>query len=151
MFSDYNCGYCKKAHPALQALLRADNDIRIVIKEFPILGSMSQLAAMASLAVYQIDPEQHPIFQNQMFRSTLSTEADIVAIVESLGIAKEDFLAELPKSLYSQKLGGNLSLGEKLQINGTPAFVIDGEIYPGALSSAELLHIVNQARNASTS
>jgi protein-disulfide isomerase len=151
MFSDYNCGYCKKSHPTLQTALNADSKLRIVIKEFPILGPMSQMAAAASVVFYHLAPEKFGVFQDQMFASHLSSQQDILSIVESLDIDPNVFLNELPKPYYAQKLGENLSLGEKLQINGTPAFVINGEVYPGALSSEELLKIVSQARHDATS
>jgi len=151
MFSDYNCGYCKKSHPTLQAALDADSKLRIVIKEFPILGPMSQMAAVASVAVYRLAPQHFGLFQDKMFSTRLSSQQDILSIVESLGIDSDAFLQELPKPYYAQKLGENLSLGEKLQINGTPAFVVNGEVYSGALSPEELLKIVAQARNSATS
>jgi protein-disulfide isomerase len=151
MFSDYNCGYCKKSHQTLQTALDADSNLRIVIKEFPILGRMSQMAAAASVAFYRIAPENFGLFQDKMFSSRLSSQQDILSIVESLGIDSDVFLNELPNPIYAQKLSENLSLGERLQINGTPAFVVNGEVYPGALAPEELLKIVAQARNSTTS
>lgn len=146
MFSDYNCGYCKKAHPALQELLDADNDLRVVIKEFPILGPMSQLAAMASIAVNQLAPEQYSLFQEKMFAARLTSQNDIVAIAETIGISESALLQEIPKAIYTEKLGANLKLAERLQISGTPAFVINGEIYPGALSTEDLQELVSKTR-----
>jgi protein-disulfide isomerase len=151
MFSDYNCGYCKKSHQTLQTALNADSKLRIVIKEFPILGPMSQLAAAASVAFYRLAPEKFGMFQDKMFSSHLSSQQDILSIVESLGIDSDVFMNELPKPYYAQKLNENLSLGERLQINGTPAFVVNGEVYPGALATEELLKIVANARNSVTS
>ena len=146
MFSDYNCGYCKKAHPTLQALLDSDDDLRVVIKEFPILGPMSNLAAMASIVVHQLEPEQYHLFQEKMFATRLTSQNDIVAIAETIGISASVLLQELPKLRYSKKLNENLILAEKLQINSTPAFVINGKIYLGALSTQDLQALVSQTR-----
>ena len=86
-----------------------------------------------------------------MFSARLSSQQDILNIIESLEIDSAEFLNELPKPYYAQKLDENLSLGEKLQIHGTPAFVVNGEVYPGVLSPEELLKIVTHARNSSAS
>lgn len=146
MFSDYNCGYCKKAHPTLQVLLDADDDLRVVIKEFPILGPMSHLAAMASIVVHQLKPEQYHLFQEKMFATRLTSQNDIVAIAETIGISSTVLLQEIPKLRYSKKLNENLKLAEKLQISSTPAFVINGKIYLGALSTQDLQALVSQTR-----
>jgi len=148
LFSDYNCGFCKKSHPEIQKLLQADDNVRVVIKEFPILGEMSQVAALSSLAINTLYPEKFVAFQDHLYSSNLRSIDEVFAIASSLGISTEELRAEIGKPVHQQKLAANLMLGEKLDINGTPAFVIDGEIYPGALSAEELIRIINEKRTA---
>ena len=57
-FLDYQCGYCKKAFPEVNQLLESDGDIRLIIKEFPILGDPSVMASRFAIAVKQLEGDE---------------------------------------------------------------------------------------------
>jgi len=147
LFSDYNCGYCRKVHSGLESLLAEDDGLQIVIKEYPVLGRMSQMAALAGLVVNSVSPDKYVAFQSKLYGTRVSTQDELFAITASLGIENEKMMAEFSNPEYAKKLQSNLALGERLQVNGTPAFVIDGEFYPGALSVEQLQQIIRQVRD----
>lgn len=150
LFSDYNCGYCRKVHSGLESLLAADDSLQVVVKEYPVLGRMSQMAALAGLVVNSVSPDKYVVFQSKLYGTRVSTQDELLSITASLGIENEKMMAEFANPRYAKKLQNNLALGERLQVNGTPAFVIGGELYPGALSVEQLQQIIYQVRNNKT-
>lgn len=150
LFSDYNCGYCRKVHPVLESLLASDDKLQVIVKEYPVLGPVSELAALTALAVNHLYPEKYNDFQRIVFQTNLSSEDDILAVTSSLDMNTEQIVAEIERPEHKTKLQENLALGNRLQVNGTPAFVIDGDLYPGALSAEQLRVIIDKVRAART-
>ena len=145
-FSDYNCGYCKRMGPDFQKILQEDKNVKIVMKDFPILGDMSGMLARAALAVYQLDSGSYFDFHISMLKKTPRNEAQILALAEEFGIDKAVMKKEMAKSEYENQLRSNLQLGQQIGVTGTPAFIINGKIFPGAVSYERLKTLVKQAR-----
>ena len=146
MFSDFNCGYCKRSHPELMAVLATDNKVRLVIKEFPVLGPLSEYAAIVAQSIQNIDPEKYQVFQTMMFESEFADQRDILQIAMEAGINIDDLSSEIENPDHIAKLSKNLDIASKLEINGTPAFIIDGTIFPGAVPAQTLLDAVEESR-----
>lgn len=146
-FFDYNCGYCKKALPGIEELVKQDSNLKIVFKDFPILGPSSELAAKWALAAQRQNKyfEYHTAVmkhQGQLNADVLTRIATEVGL--DLDRAKKD--AESTEVLV--QIEQNRSLAGQLSINGTPAFVIGEEIVPGALPADELKVKIQQTRAA---
>jgi len=134
-FFDYNCGYCKKANQALEQFLKEDKKVRVIYKDFPILGEASQELAKVSVAVNIIEPSLYREFHNALMKSNEKNKQGAIKVAKSVGVNQE----KLEKALSSKAeeinelLQNNLSLGSGIGINGTPGFVIGEELVPGAI------------------
>lgn len=148
-FFDYRCGYCKRVFPAIQAMLKADGNIRFVFKEFPILGPESQVATRAALAVWRTDRDKYMPFHTALMtaRGTLS-ESRIFDLAEKTGLDVPALRQAMKDPEIDKVLARNFDLAKALNINGTPAFVIGDNLIPGAVDVATLKHLVDQVRKA---
>lgn len=138
-FFDYNCGYCKRALADKDTLLANDPQLRIVLKEIPVLGPPSEAAARVSLAVRATAPTQYAEFHNRLLASRgVADEARAYAVVQELGIDEAGVRAAVDTPAVAQALEESGRLAGLLQIDGTPTYVLGNEIVPGAVG-AEIL------------
>jgi len=150
-FADYNCGYCKRAHTEVEKFVAADGNIRLVIKEFPILGEGSVFAARAALASgMQGDGALYPDFNDALMAHRGShTEASVMKIAGEVGLD----VAALEKDMQSEdvrlRINRTYELAQTLKINGTPAFVIGGEVVRGYVPADRLAQFAEVAREDS--
>jgi protein-disulfide isomerase len=148
-FFDYNCGYCKQVLPSIQTLLETDENVRYVFKEFPILGAGSVTASRAALAVWNLEPEKYLPFHVALMSARGSPgEQQIFDIAERVGIDPAALRAEMQKPEIEETLRANIALGQRINIKGTPAFIINGQIVPGAVSLDALKELVSAARES---
>ena len=146
-FFDYRCGYCKRVFPTIQALLKEDGNIRYVLKELPILGPDSLFASQAALAVWNTTPEKYLPFHAALMASRGNLNAEkIFAIAENLGLKKVSITKNMKNESVINELNKNAELSERLDITGTPAFIIDDQLSPGAISMQEIKRMVALAR-----
>lgn len=150
MFSDYQCIYCKKSEPLLKKITSKDSGVKFAIKEFPILGDVSIIAAKAALSVFKIDPAKYSKFNSLLFESLPQTEAELINVAQATGIDEEALFKEMLNPEHDEKLAENQSLAAQFGITGTPAFIVDGVIYPGALPEDQLIAIISNAREKRT-
>lgn len=146
-FSDYRCGYCKKAHGAVKALLDADKNLRLVIKEFPILGPESTYAARAAMAAQRQGGDKYLAFNDAMmtWQGGLN-EAAVMSLAAEAGLDAD----RLRKDMDDPEIAGNIqktyALARSLRINGTPGFIIGGRIVRGYIPYDQLRELVDEAR-----
>lgn len=145
-FFDYRCGYCKRVAPVVDDALAKDKKIRIVYKEFPVLGPNSVLAARAALAS-RAQGKYLAFHKALMYAKISYDEASIMKIATSVGIDT----ARLKKDMRAPGIQAQITkiraLARSLGIRGTPAFVIGDQLFPGALTSAQLAGMIQKARN----
>ena len=147
-FFDYRCGYCKKALPAVQELLKTDKNVRMVFKEFPILGPDSLIAARAALAVWKIAPAKYLPFHLALMESRGElSEGRVLEIAKKVGIDPEKLEPAKADPEIDATIERNHELARTLQISGTPAFVVGGRLVPGAVDVATLRELVEAARS----
>jgi protein-disulfide isomerase len=144
-FFDYNCGYCKRAFPDVMKMIEADKDLRIVMKEFPILGPGSVFAARAALAS-QKQGKYWEYHQALMKHEGRMDEAAAMAIAERTGLNIEQLKKDMESEDVAKVIGANEKLAQALNIGGTPAFVIDQTLIPGAIGFEGLAEAVKQVR-----
>ncbi|HEY7384816.1 MAG TPA: DsbA family protein [Beijerinckiaceae bacterium] len=147
-FFDYNCGYCKRALTDLRALLKADPKLRVVLKDFPVLGPDSVEASRVALAAKQ-QLKGDKLFD---YHIKLMETRGRVNGERAQAVAKEMGLdmARLQKDLDSEEpraaIQENLMLGDRLGLTGTPAFVIGEEIIAGAVGLEPIRKVVTSTR-----
>ena len=147
-FFDYACGYCKKAQSTVEELLKEDKKVRVIFKEFPILGAPSQEMSQVALAVNILEPKSYPKFHDALMKSQERGKAAALKAAESVGIdvAKLEKTLESNKEKIEKQLQENLALGSSIGINGTPGFVIGEDLVPGALELAAMKEKIAAAR-----
>lgn len=144
-FFDYQCSYCKRMLGPMMNLVRDDPNVRIVMKEFPILGPASLVAARASLAAGM--QGQYEAFHMALMqvRGKLSEPAIFQTALE-LGLDTQKLRSDMESPEVMAQIQKARDLGQALSVRGTPAFVIGGKIIPGAFSESQLRDLVAQAR-----
>ena len=151
-FADYRCGYCKAAHPQIMELLAEDGDIRLVLKEFPILGPESVLAARAAMAADMIDPDLYWPFHDAMMthRGGLD-EATVFRLAEGVGLDADALRAEIKTSAdeIDARIRRTYGLARALGVEGTPSFVIGERILRGLAGPEQMRAFVAEARGES--
>jgi protein-disulfide isomerase len=147
-FFDYNCGYCKRALSDVRTLVKADPKLRVVLKDFPVLGPDSVEASRVALAAgRQLQGEKLFDFHVKVMDSKGRVNGE-----RALSVAKDMGLdmARLQKDMQSQDIQAalqeNMGLGDKLSLTGTPAFIIGDEIIPGAVGLDPLKQVVTNVR-----
>jgi protein-disulfide isomerase len=146
-FFDARCGYCKQLHPTMEALLRRDPNVRVVMKDLPILGPNSVLAARALLAA-QRQGRYGPLYDALLTLRVEPTEAVIRQQAERAGLDWTRLRRDMDDPAVERRIQSNLRLAGALGIEGTPALVIGETLVPGAVELPALERLVAEARAA---
>jgi protein-disulfide isomerase len=130
-FFDYRCPYCKEVEPSLDALLKEDGKLRIVYKEFPILGEASVYATHVALAAKKQGKYA------EFHRAMMATKGDIndqtvLGVAASIGLDMTKLKADLSAPATDKLIDKNYALADSLDIQGTPAIIIGDRLIPGA-------------------
>jgi protein-disulfide isomerase len=144
-FFDYRCPYCKQVEPSLEAMLNQDRQLRLVYKEFPILGPVSMTAAKAALAA-QGQGKYDAFHAAMMAAHGNITDDTVYRIAGSVGLDIDRLKRDMASPAVAQAIKSNLKLADALDIRGTPAFVIGDKVVPGAVDLDELKGMVADAR-----
>ncbi len=146
-FFDYNCGYCKRALTDMTALLAANPDLRVVLKEFPILSEGSAEAARISVAVKDTAPDRYLDFHQALLSSPGAADAaKALEVAGGLGLDAEALKKAASAESVQQNLQEVQELAGLLGISGTPSYVIGTELVPGAVGYDSLQAKVSAAR-----
>ena len=147
-FFDYNCGYCKKAQATVEELLKEDKKVRVVFKEFPILGQASVEMSQVSIAVNLVDPSSYKKFHDALMTSNEKGKEGALKVAKMVGInmSKLESTLEKDKSKIEAIIQKNIALGSSIGVSGTPGFVIGEELIPGALELAAFKEKIAAAR-----
>lgn len=149
-FHDYNCGYCKRSVPDIAELVNTDKNIKFVLKDFPILGELSFEKAKASEAVYKVSPEKWFAFYQLLSQLSPQTVDGILEVASKSGVDANAVKEAMNSDEIKNKIQETLSLGQKIGVRGTPAFVIGGKFVNGAIGLDNFKELVAQARAAGT-
>lgn len=137
-FFDYNCGYCKRALDDTLALLQ-DSDVKIVLKEFPILGPGSVEAARVAIMVNEVAPDRYLDFHKALLTGKgQADERRALSVAEELGLDVAAIKAGLKGDVVNQTLDEVYAMANKLGLSGTPTYVLADEVVFGAVGFDEL-------------
>ncbi len=147
-FFDYNCGFCKRALADLQKMVSDDKNVRVIVKDFPVLGQGSVEAATVALAFKQ----QATPDKVWAFHQKLLGQRGQVGRQQALDVARENGadMARLQRDMESQPVRAaieeNIQIADALGVTGTPTYVVGEEIVVGAVGFAELKARVDNIR-----
>jgi protein-disulfide isomerase len=144
-FFDARCTYCKALYPTMQTLLQRDRNIRVVLKDLPILGPNSVLASRALMAA-QKQGKYEPLYDALLRLRTEPTEATIQAEAQRAGLDWPRLRRDMEDPAIQRRIEANVALAQRLQLEGTPALVIGDTLVPGAVELPELERLVAVAR-----
>ena len=146
-FFDYNCPYCKRVKPEIQALMAADPDIRLVYREWPILGEGSVFAARAALAARN-QGKYEEFHWAMMGLQGRAEEASILNAAVEIGLDVDKLRADMDAPEINEHIQTSMELAAALGFNGTPSFVIGEALVPGFIKTAQFEGYVEGAREA---
>lgn len=144
-FFDYRCPYCRTVAPRVMDTVRSDGGIRLVMKEFPILGPDSVYAARAALAAEKQDKYEDFHFALMQVDGELDEKA-VLSVAQDMNLDLDRLQKDMLSKDIDAALQRNFALAEALGIGGTPAFVIGEELVPGAIDLEGLRSLVAAAR-----
>lgn len=132
-FVDYKCGYCRKAAELVRELIAKDDNIRFVVKEFPILGEASLVSSKFAIAVKNIGgPEKYKVAHDILLALTAEpTEIYLRRIAKELELNPEELFEAMQSDLVKKEIDQTGELAQKLQISGTPTFILGDQFLRG--------------------
>ena len=144
-FFDYNCKYCRVVAPTIAEVLDADPGVRLVYKEFPILGDGSEAAARVALAAER-QGKYRELHRALMSVQGSATEESALAAAAAAGLDVERLRRDMDDPAIAGAIARTRALAAALGINGTPGFVVAGQVVPGAVDRATLEGLIADAR-----
>jgi protein-disulfide isomerase len=148
-FFDYNCGYCKRALSDMLNLMKEDPKLRVVLKEFPVLGPGSVEAAQVAVAVRMQDPtgKKYLEFHQKLLGGRGPADrAHALAVAKEIGLDMGRIEKDMAGEEIKATLEENMRIAEALGLNGTPSYVIGSEVVIGAVGLTALKEKVGVAR-----
>lgn len=145
-FFDYNCPYCRRAGEQVSAMLAADDNVRVVYREWPILGEGSTFAARAALASRAQD-KYAEFHEALMAARGRVDETSVMQIAAGLGIDVTQLRRDMDDPSVQDHIDTTMALAQSLGFSGTPSFVIGEALAPGLVDAEQLLAMIEDARN----
>jgi len=147
---DYNCGYCKRALTDMMDLMKADPNLKVVLKEFPVLGEGSTQAAQVAVAVRMQDKtggKKYLEFHQKLLNGRgPADKARAMAVAKEVGLDMSRLEKDMASEEVKTTLAESFKIAEAMGLNGTPSYVIGNEAVIGAVGFATLKERVNMAR-----
>jgi len=147
-FYDLDCPFCRALAPSLRQLVEEDHGVRLILKDYPILGPGSELAARYALAA--IKQGKYAEFHDAVLASKLPEhqldEGKILGFAASAGLDVARLKADVNEPALTKRIADNRALAGKLGISGTPGLIIGDQVQGGALSLDALKKLVSDAR-----
>ncbi|MES0860931.1 DsbA family protein [Ruegeria sp. SCPT10] len=147
-FMDYRCGYCRRAVPEVAQLLEADGNIRLVIKEFPILGDASVLSSRFAVAAKHVagDDAYKQVHDALLEFTGEPSEVTLRRISYGLGLDSDAIIAAMDSDQVTDEITRTRALAQRMQISGTPSFVLGTEMLRGFLPADQMQQIADGVR-----
>jgi protein-disulfide isomerase len=144
-FFDYRCPYCRQVANLAVETAKADGNVRVVYKEYPILGPESEFAARAAIAAAM--QGRYAEFHKALMNDVQTVNQDsVMRLAEMMDLDVEQLKTDMRSDKVTETIQRTRQLGQQLQINGTPAFIVGTEVAPGAISRDQLEEMIAQAR-----
>ena len=147
-FTDYRCGYCRKAFAEVEELVKSDGNIRFVLKEFPILGEESMISSRFAIAVRQLhgDDAYKKAHDALITLRGSPDAATLGALAVDLGLEAGPIIARMNADEVTAVIAANHAMADKLQITGTPTFVLGDQLLRGYVPLDAMRQLVEDER-----
>ena len=150
-FFDYRCTYCKRFFPVLADIIKEDPNVRVVFKEFPILGADSVIASRAALAARSQNKDLYlPLHNALMETRGVFSERRILDIAAEVGLDVERLKRDMSAPEIERVISRNYQQAEALGIQGTPGFVIGDQVIRGYVNGKQMQALIQDARKNCT-
>lgn len=148
-FMDYRCGYCRRAAPEVAQLLAEDGNIRLVIKEFPILGEASMMASRFAVATRLVagDKAYKQVHDALIEFGGDPNDVSLRRLSEGLGLDADAIMAQMDSPEITKELAQTRALAQRMKISGTPTFVLQSELLRGYLPADQMSVIIAEMRD----
>ncbi|HYM30620.1 MAG TPA: DsbA family protein [Candidatus Cybelea sp.] len=144
-FFDYRCPYCKQMEPAIQATLKEDGKVRLMLKEYPILGEDSVLASRAAIASRK--QGKYMAFHDALMRTKGVFTPDVIKLVaKEVGLDVARLEKDMADPAVDQIIRANQAIADSLGIEGTPGFVIGDRVISGGMPLPQFRTLISDAR-----
>ena len=153
-FFDYQCSHCVDMAPVIESIIKSNPDVRLVFKEFPIRGPLSQFAARAALAANK-QGKYYELHNALLTTKQPLTEAGVFEIAKGAGLNVDQLKKDMDDKSVENQLKDNLKLAQDLKLFGTPAFFIGKtdtqnakniNYVPGALDQKQMQDMIDKAK-----
>lgn len=144
-FFDYNCGYCKKALPELRKVIESDKKVKIIFKDFPILGPTSETSAKWALAAHK-QGKYFDYHAKMMEHKGAVDDALLEKIAGEVGMDVSKAKADIQGTEILIQIEKNRSLASELGLTGTPAFLVGDKVVPGMIGADQLKAMIADQR-----
>ena len=146
-FFDYNCPYCRRVKPHIEVLLEEDPNVRLVYREWPILGDGSVFAARAALASRE-QGKYEEFHWALMGMAGRAEEASVLQVAEQVGLDIAQLRRDMEAPEIDAHIAASIKLSRALGFNGTPSFVIGDALVPGVIEADQMIRLAKDARAA---
>ncbi len=147
-FFDYRCGYCRRATPEVEELIASDGNIRIILKEFPILGEASMTSARFAIATKIVggDEAYKQVHDSLIALEGAPDQTALTRLADTLGLDGEAIIAEMGSPEVTRRIAETRALAQSMQISGTPTFIFGDEMVRGYLPLDGMREVVDEVR-----
>ncbi len=145
-FTDFACTYCRGSLADVEALIAANPDLRVVVRELPIIAPTSADAARWGLAA--AEQGKYPAFHKAMFAAGRTDPANVAAAARVAGLDLERARKMIAAPQVAAEIAANIEFARKLQISGTPSWVIGKQLIVGAVGREALARALITARGS---
>ncbi|SMX28274.1 Disulfide bond formation protein D precursor [Pelagimonas phthalicica] len=147
-FLDYRCGYCRKAHPEVAELIAKDGNIRLIVKEYPILGEGSLISSRFAIATQIVagDEAYKAVHEALIAMKGNPGKGPLVRLAGTLGLDGDAIWAEMESEEVTRRISETRALGQKMGINGTPSFAFGDQMVRGYVPLDSMLEIIAELR-----
>jgi len=147
-FIDYKCHYCRKAHDEVADLVKSDGNIRLVVKEYPILSEASLQSSRIAIATLQaLGSDAYKEMYNQLIKHDGPlNDKGIAFLAKKSGLDSAKIIAQMENEAVAEQIARTRQLGEALQVSGTPTFIFNDQIIRGYVPQDAMEQIVAELR-----
>jgi protein-disulfide isomerase len=148
-FFDYNCSFCKRVFSYMREIEKNDPNLRIVWKEYPILTGRTPTSLTAARVAMAANLQGKYIETHKALmggRGSLASDAQVIALAEGVGLDMDKLITDMESPAIKAYLSETMKLGEALQFQGTPTFVINGAVIGGAVPKEVIIAVIAAAR-----
>lgn len=147
MFFDYNCGFCKKGLETVNSLIKKDDNIKVILRQYPVLGDTSEYLAKMMLAIYLLSPEKYTEVSDSLLSQKINSKMSFEKILIKHNLEIGTITTKANSSDVRKIIDNDVSLGSELRIQGVPAFIINGKFQTGFLSEDVILNQLKDSHN----